>query len=151
MLNLKKKCVPLRKQLLQLFDGVKYCNASMHDFYRVPGNVLIFSSGSFPKFSWYLEDFWSLLSFLQLREKHQRTVGAVWSVPGTTAACVAQSDSSCSCRGRGYLTMELVSTPALQDTTDREERMSTAAWVRFVFLLSPAEISDCDLWLNICW
>lgn len=66
MLNLKKKCVPLRKQLLQLFDGVKYYNALMHDFYRVPGNVLIFSSGSFPKFSWYLEDFWSLLSFLIL-------------------------------------------------------------------------------------
>uniref|UniRef100_A0A3B4H680 R-spondin Fu-CRD domain-containing protein n=1 Tax=Pundamilia nyererei TaxID=303518 RepID=A0A3B4H680_9CICH len=38
----------------------------MHDFYRVPGNVLIFSSGSFPKFSWYLEDFWCLLSFLIL-------------------------------------------------------------------------------------
>lgn len=66
MLNLKKKCVPLQKQLLQLFDGVKYRNASMHDFYRVPGNVLIFNSGSFPKSSWYLEDLWSLLSFLIL-------------------------------------------------------------------------------------
>lgn len=38
----------------------------MYDFYRVPGNVLIFSSGSFPKFSWYLEDLWCLLSFLIL-------------------------------------------------------------------------------------
>lgn len=49
MLNLKKKCVPLQKQLLQLFDGVKYCNASMHDFYRVPGNVLIFSAVDFSR------------------------------------------------------------------------------------------------------
>lgn len=75
---------------------------------------------------------WSgLCCLLQLTERHQRTVGAVWSVPVTTAVCVAPSDSSCSCRGRGYRTTGRVSTPAPLDTTDREGRMSTAAWVRF--------------------
>lgn len=88
----------------------------------------------------HLLSFWFLLHLtglsapcfvLQLTKTHQRTVGAVWSVPVTTAVCVAPSDSSCSCRGRESLTMEPVSTPAPLDTMDREGRTSTAAWVRF--------------------
>lgn len=72
-----------------------------------------------------------LRCLLQLTERHQMTVEAAWSVPAITAVCVVPSGSSCSCRGRGYLTMEPVSTPAPLDTTDREGRTSTAAWVRF--------------------
>lgn len=66
----------------------------------------------------------------QLSGRRRRTAGAAWSVPVTTAACVAPSDSSCSCSGRGCLTTGRVSMPARRDTTDREGRTSTAAWVR---------------------